>query len=87
MVDIYQWIGFAGMLFIVYAYFLLQVGKVDHRDMYYQILNLAGAVLLTISLMVHFNLGSLLIEIFWILITIYAIVKNKTERDKNEKEL
>ncbi len=75
--DIFQWIGFAGMVFIVLAYFLLQTGRDDITSFRYQLLNLIGAVLLIISLIVHFNLGSMLIEIFWIAITLYAMIKNK----------
>ncbi len=75
--DIFQIIGFVGMLFIVYAYFLLQTHKAEHDSLLFQILNLIGAIFLIISLLVHFNLGSFLIEVFWIIITMYGIVKNR----------
>lgn len=81
--DIYQIIGFIGMLFIVWAYFLLQVKKYDITSYTYQILNLIGAILLLISLFVHFNLGSFIIEVFWIIITLYGMYKNLKEK-KNE---
>jgi predicted membrane protein len=83
--DIYQWIGFIGMIFIVWAYYLLQAKKSDITSLYYQLLNLIGAVLLLISLFVHFNLGSFIIEVFWIIITIYGIYKNyKNKKVKEE---
>ncbi|WP_458699619.1 hypothetical protein ACKGJI_07240 [Sulfurospirillum sp. 1307] len=82
MMDIYQFIGFVGMLFIVYAYFLLQAQKADHNSLTFQILNLIGAILLIISLLVHFNLGSFLIEVFWVFITIYGMIKNKKSSSK-----
>jgi len=78
--DIFQLIGFVGMLFIVYAYFLLQAQKEEHDSLKFQILNLIGAILLIVSLLVHFNLGSFMIEVFWIIITIYGILK-KRKRD------
>ncbi len=78
--DIYQFIGFIGMAFIVYSYFLLQTKKTNLSSLYYQLLNLFGAILLLISLCVHFNLGSFIIEVFWIIITLYAMYKNKKER-------
>jgi len=74
--DLFQWLGFGGMLCIVFAYLLLQVGKYDIHSLAYQLLNLIGAIALIISLFVHFNLGSFLIEVFWIAITLYGIVKN-----------
>ena len=78
--DIFQIIGFIGMLFIVYAYFLLQTQKVVHTSLKFQILNLIGAILLIISLFVHFNLGSFMIEVFWVVITIYGIIKNRVNK-------
>ncbi len=74
--DIYQGIGFIGMAFVVFAYFLLQINKYTIKSLQYQLLNLIGAVLLLISLFVHFNLGSFIIEVFWIVITIYGIIMN-----------
>ncbi|WP_170019078.1 hypothetical protein [Campylobacter sp. RM16190] len=80
--DIFQFIGFLGMICIVLAYFLLQIGKMTSADLSYQLINLAGAILLIISLLVHFNLGSFLIEVFWIFITLYGIFK--IYKDKRE---
>jgi predicted membrane protein len=82
--DIYQFLGFVGMIFIVYGYFLLQAGKCDNNSLKFQFINLIGAILLLISLFVHFNLGSFIIEVFWIVITLYGIYK--IIRDKKIKE-
>ena len=84
--DIYQIIGFIGMVFIVYAYFLLQIKKYTITSFSYQLLNLIGAILLLISLCVHFNLGSFIIEVFWIIITLYGMYKN-LKGGKNEKSI
>jgi len=81
--DIYQWIGFIGMAFVVIAYLFLQTNKYTIRSLEYQLLNLVGAILLLISLFVHFNLGSFIIEVFWIIITLYGIFVNiKSNRKK-----
>ena len=80
--DIHQIIGFVGMVFIVWAYYILQMGKYSHESLYYQLLNLTGAILLLISLCVHFNLGSFIIEVFWIIITLYGMYKNKKEKQQ-----
>ncbi|AXX91881.1 hypothetical protein CPU12_06105 [Malaciobacter molluscorum LMG 25693] len=82
--DIFQWVGFLGMAFVVTAYLLLQANKCTIYSILYQLLNLVGAILLLISLCVHFNLGSFVIEVFWIIITIYGIFNN-LKRKKNEK--
>lgn len=83
--DIYQWIGFFGMIFIVVAYLLLQTSRYTINSLEYQLLNLLGAILLLISLFVHFNLGSFIIEVFWIIITIYGIFTN-IRKKKEGKE-
>ena len=83
--DIFQWLGFAGMVFIVWAYLILQMGKHTINSLHYQLLNLIGAVLLLISLFVHFNLGSFLIEVFWIGITVYGLYKIWREKKLGKK--
>lgn len=82
--DIYQWIGFVGMAFVVIAYLLLQVNKYTIKSLQYQLLNLVGAILLLISLFVHFNLGSFIIEVFWIVITLYGIFVNIKSKKKKK---
>ena len=42
--------------------------------------NLAGAALLTVSLLVHMNLPSLVLEGFWAAIAIYGLVKALRQR-------
>lgn len=84
--DIYQWIGFVGMAFVVVAYLLLQINKYTIKSLQYQLLNLVGAILLLISLFVHFNLGSFIIEVFWIIITIYGLIVNIKDKKKKKKE-
>ena len=83
--DIYQWLGFIGMIFVVIAYLFLQTNKYTIKSFQYQLLNLIGAIFLLISLFVHFNLGSFVIEVFWIIITIYGIVINLKD-NKNKKQ-
>ena len=82
--DIYQWLGFVGMIFVVIAYLFLQTNKYTIKSLQYQLLNLIGAILLLISLFVHFNLGSFIIEVFWILITLYGIFMNIKKKKKEE---
>lgn len=73
--DIFQLIGLLGMICIVAAYFLLQIGHINGETLAYQTINLIGAILLIISLLEHFNLGSFLIEVFWIFITFFGFYK------------
>lgn len=68
-------IGTIGVALILLAYFLVQTGRKTANDMVYPMLNLVGAGLLLISLMVNWNTPSVIIEIFWIAISLYGITK------------
>ena len=72
-------IGILGSILIVGAYAYNVYAK--SVDAYvYNGTNLLGAVLLTISLLVHFNLASLLLEIVWIAIAIGGLWKAYRQR-------
>lgn len=73
--DLYQWIGFLGMGCIVWGYYLIQSQRTSYDNWGYLWLNLIGAILLIISLIVHFNFGSFMIEVFWIAITLFSMRK------------
>ncbi len=59
-------IGMVGTFFVVGSYFLMQLNKLDPKGFRFNLINLAGAVFLLLSLLVHFNLASFVIEVFWI---------------------
>lgn len=72
--DIYTLVGFAGMACIIGAYAYLTF-RSDPNPFILHGTNLAGAALLTVSLLVHMNLPSLVLEGFWAAIALYGLVK------------
>jgi len=70
-----NWIGYLGAAMIVTAYFLNQRGMLPSADWRFPAVNLLGSLLITLSLVFHPNLPSLLIEGFWSLISAYGIVR------------
>lgn len=69
-----QVLGFVGMVFIVLAYYKVTTPEGWSADsVTFNAVNLVGAVLLIISLCFHFNLGSFMIEVFWIAIAVRAL--------------
>lgn len=71
-----QVLGFLGMICIVLAYYKVTSPKGWSADsIKFNVVNLVGAVLLIISLCFHFNLGSFMIEIFWIIIAVRALCR------------
>ncbi|WP_369026124.1 permease [Qipengyuania sp. RANM35] len=72
--DIYTLVGFVGMACIIGAYAYM-TAKTNPNPFVLHGTNLAGAALLTVSLLVHTNLPSLVLEGFWAAIAIYGLVK------------
>ncbi len=72
-------IGLLGSALIVFAYGYNVYARTVNAFVYNGT-NLLGALLLTLSLMVHFNLASLLLEIVWIIIAVGGLVKAWRER-------
>lgn len=69
-------IGNIGVVCFLVAYFLLQKGKIMHTGVCYLGLNLAGSLMLIVSLLIHWNLPAFLLEAAWALISIYGIYKH-----------
>lgn len=67
-------IGIAGSAVMIVAYAYSNLTK--RLDLLlFNILNLAGAALLIVSLSVHFNLASMLLEVVWAAIALLGLVK------------
>ena len=72
--DLYSLIGFVGTACIIGAYAYLTWVDEPNPFILHGI-NLTGAALLTISLLVHTNWPSLVLEGFWAAIAIFGIAK------------
>ncbi|ANU07754.1 CBU_0592 family membrane protein [Paraurantiacibacter namhicola] len=72
--DIFSLIGFVGTACIIGAYAYLTI-KDEPNPYILHATNLTGAALLTISLLVHTNWPSLVLEGFWAAIAIFGLVK------------
>jgi len=79
MLDIYSLVGFAGMACIIGAYAYLTLSGAPNPFLLHGT-NLTGAALLTVSLLVHTNLPSLVLEGFWAAIALYGLAKALRER-------
>jgi hypothetical protein len=74
-------VGFAGTACIIAAYAYL-TWRTDPNPLILHGTNLAGAALLTVSLLVHTNWPSLVLEGFWAAIAIWGLVKATRARRK-----
>ncbi len=71
--------GFAGMACIIFAY-AYTTGKAQPNPLVQHGINLLGAGLLTVSLLVNLNPASLVLEFFWAAIAIWGLVKSVRAR-------
>ena len=74
----YSWFdiaGLIGVLLIIVAYLLLQLGKLPSTAPSYSLLNAIGAFLVMASLWFDFNLSAFLMEAFWFLISLFGLLR------------
>jgi hypothetical protein len=69
-------VGVIGMVCVVFAYFSIERNWFNNKDIKFYVINLIGGILLLISLLINFNLGSFIIEIFWITISMMGIIRH-----------
>jgi len=76
-------VGFAGMVCVILAY--AYITAVDRPNPFIQHgTNLLGAVLLGFSLLVNTNPASLVLEMFWLAISSWGLVKAVVDRKKRD---
>jgi len=68
-------IGNIGVVVLMIAYLMLQLNKLRSDGLAYSVLNAAGASFIIVSLLVNFNLSALLMEVFWVLISLLGIYR------------
>ncbi|MEM1262265.1 MAG: hypothetical protein AAGH76_07700 [Pseudomonadota bacterium] len=67
--------GLVGAAFIVAAFALLQVGRWEAQSVRYSLANGIGAAGIIVSLLAEFNLSAFVIEVFWLAISVFGIVR------------
>jgi len=73
LVDVIGWIG-AGL--ILFAYFQISKGKFSGDSTYYQLLNVFGSAFLIINTLYYGAIPSAAVNIIWIAIALYVLLKN-----------
>ena len=67
-------IGITGVFFVLIAYFLMQLGRIRHDGIFFSGINSLGSSLILVSLYFDRNLASIVIEISWLLISLFGTV-------------
>jgi hypothetical protein len=76
----YQAAGLAGAFLFLAAYAGAQTGKLDPQKLPALLINLAGAILILISMIEDFNLGAFVLESAWGLIAFAGLVRLAVKR-------
>ena len=72
--------GTIGVAIILTTYFFLQTHRIEAHELRYSMLNLTGASLILLSLYWDFNLPSFIVEIAWVMISLFGIVRHFRKR-------
>ena len=70
-----DFLGNIGVVVLMVTYLMLQLSKLRSDGLAYSLLNAIGASLIVISLLYNFNLSALLMEVFWVLISLLGIYR------------
>ena len=72
--SLFDLVGNIGVFLIIISYLLLQLNKLNSKDISYSAMNLIGASFVIISLIENFNMSAFVIEVFWVGISLLGIV-------------
>jgi len=73
--DLPNLVGMLGVIIVLATYLLLQLNRLSSLDLSYSIFNCIGSVFILYSLYYHWNFPAALIEIVWIMISLYGIYR------------
>lgn len=73
-IDLANLVGLGGSALMVVAFIYSNVAKVMNFVLF-NLLNLVGSIMLIGSLLVHFNLASMALEVVWAVIALFGLAK------------
>lgn len=78
-------IGVVGVSIVVFTYLLLQLERINAKGFWYSFLNALGSLMILYSLTYNWNLASVIIEFFWIAISLFGLSKWYTNNKKEKR--
>jgi len=77
---VHDLLGNMGVFAVLLTYLLLQAGRMAPDSVRYSLINAIGALLILISLTQDFNLSAAVIEVVWLFISLYGMVRSLRAR-------
>ena len=81
----YDFVGTVGTAVIIITYILLQIERIKSSSLIYSLLNAVGAAMIIVSLLFSFNFSAFMVEFFWLLISLFGIVKFFLQKSNAQK--
>ena len=76
-------IGYIGVALLIVTYAMLQLDRIDPKGFWYSFNNMIVAILVTVSLLYTMNKASMVIEVFWFIISVYGIIMYYKRRNES----
>jgi hypothetical protein len=71
----HDWAGYFGVVLVLLAFLLLQAHKLHGNGLVFQLMNVAGAIGVMLSLVFgSFNMAAFLMQLAWMVIGIFGMV-------------
>ena len=74
--DLYNLAGIVGAVLVIVVYFATQQRWLSAEDWRFPFANLVGAGFIIASLIADWNLAAFVMEVFWVLISIYCLAQS-----------
>lgn len=78
--ELHDFLGNVGVVLILLSYLLLQIEKMSATSLLYSLVNALGAGLILVSLLHDFNLSAFIVEVVWLLISVYGLTRWRLKR-------
>jgi len=82
--NIPDFIGYIGVALLIVTYAMLQLDRIDPKGFWYSFNNMIVAMLVTVSLLYTMNKASMVIEVFWFIISVYGMVMYYIRQQKKK---
>ena len=77
-------IGYIGVALLIVTYAMLQLDRIDPKGFWYSFNNMVVAMLVTVSLLYTMNKASMVIEVFWFIISVYGLIQYSKRKEKSK---
>jgi hypothetical protein len=74
--DLYNVAGVLGAVLVIVVYFATQQRWLSAEDWRFPFANLLGAGFILVSLVADWNLAAFVVEVFWVLISLYGLAQS-----------